>query len=95
MSILHSNKKDGDAWHEGVKHVIKQFKDILKESGVEEIKTIGEKFDHNTMDAISNEETDDKKKDGHVAKEIKAGYVLNGKVIIPARVTVYQLKIKN
>jgi PTH1 family peptidyl-tRNA hydrolase len=41
---------------------------------------------------ISDEETEDEKLDGKVAKEVKAGYKLNGKVIIPARVIVYKLK---
>jgi molecular chaperone GrpE len=92
MSILHHNKKDNDAWQEGVQYVIKQFKNILEESGVEEIKTIGEIFDHNIMEAINTEPTEEKEKDGVVAKEIKAGYILNGKVIIPARVVVYKVK---
>jgi molecular chaperone GrpE len=90
MAIEHGNGKDHDAWLEGVKYVAKQFKDILESSGVNEIKTEGEKFDHNTMDAVENFETDDKDKDGLVAKELKAGYVLKDKVMIPARVAVYK-----
>jgi molecular chaperone GrpE len=83
----------GNGWAEGIKYVIKQFKDILEVNGIQEVRTVGEKFDHNKMEAVSEEETDDKKKDGLVAKELKAGYELNGKVIEPARVVVYKLKI--
>jgi len=56
--------------------------------GVEEIRTVGEKFDHNTMEAMSSEETDDESKDGTVLKEIVSGYVMKGKVIKAARVIV-------
>lgn len=90
------NHADEDAkengWLEGIKYVIKQFKEILENNGVQEIKTIGEKFDPDKMEAVDQEETQDKKKEDLVAKEIKAGYELNKKVINPARVVVYKYK---
>jgi len=92
MAIAHHNGESSDEWITGVKHVVKQFKDVLEKIGVEEIKVKDKKFDHNLMDALSNEETEDKKLDDLVAKEIKAGYKLNGKVIEPAKVIVYKLK---
>lgn len=94
-SMAHANEKSLNSWLEGIKYVIKQFKDALAVNGVEEIATEGEKFDHSTMEALSNEETDDESKDGIVAKEVKAGYKLNGKVIVPARVVVYKLKVES
>lgn len=70
-----------NAWVEGVRHVLKQFKEILGARGIEEIKTVGEKFDHHTMEAIDGQgET--------VKQEIMPGYKLNGKVIRPAKVIV-------
>jgi len=59
---------------------------------VEEIKVKEEKFDHNLMEAIGSEETEDKSLDGKVAKQVKAGYRLNGKVIEAAKVIVYKVK---
>jgi molecular chaperone GrpE len=79
-----------DKWLEGVKHVLNQFKKVLSEAGVAEIATVGKKFDHNLMDAVASEETAEENQDELVAKELKAGYTLNGKVIIPARVAVYK-----
>lgn len=74
-----SESESKSAWVEGIKYVIKQFKDVLNEKGVEEIKTLGEKFDIETMEAVGGE--------GEIVeKEIKAGYKLNGKVIVPAKV---------
>ncbi|MDD4900722.1 MAG: nucleotide exchange factor GrpE [Patescibacteria group bacterium] len=92
MAIEHHHGEAADEWLTGVKHVVKQFKDVLEKIGVMEIKTIGEKFDHTSMEAIKNEETDDEKLDGLVASQMKAGYKLNGKVIEAAKVVVYKMK---
>ncbi|MFA5886703.1 MAG: nucleotide exchange factor GrpE [Patescibacteria group bacterium] len=76
-----SEEESKNAWVEGVRHVLKQFKEVLNVRGVEEVKTMGEKFDHNTMEAIDGTgET--------VKQEIMPGYKLNGKVIRPAKVIV-------
>lgn len=95
MAIKHHNGESTDDWLTGVKHIVKQFKDILEKIGVEEIEAVGQDFDHHTMEAISSEETGEEKKDGQVAKQIKAGYKLNGKVIEAARVVVYKIKNDN
>ncbi len=81
ISLLHINEQtDQNAWAEGIKYVIKQFKEVLKNAGVEEIETEGKKFDLNTMEAVEG-------KGEKVKKEIKPGYKLNGKVIIAAKVS--------
>lgn len=74
-------EEENSAWVIGVKYVLKQFKDNLATRGVEEIKTVGEKFDHNTMEALEGE--------GElVTKEVMAGYKLNGRLIRAAKVIV-------
>ncbi|HTW96982.1 MAG TPA: nucleotide exchange factor GrpE [Candidatus Methylomirabilis sp.] len=78
IGSLPENEK-GNAWVKGVEMTIKQFKDLLAINGVEEIKTIGEKFNPAEMEAIEG-------KGEKVIKEIMAGYKLNGKVIRAARV---------
>jgi len=92
LAIEHHNGESTDDWLKGVEHVVKQFKDALVKVGVEEIKVKEEKFDHNLMEAIGSEETEDKSLDGKVAKQVKAGYRLNGKVIEAAKVIVYKVK---
>jgi molecular chaperone GrpE len=93
LAVNHSKSDDENkSWLEGVKYVIKQFGDIMKEYGVEEIKTAGEKFDHNLMEALENEATDDQDLDGIVARELSPGYSMNEKVIKAARVVVYEVK---
>ncbi|MDP2944022.1 MAG: nucleotide exchange factor GrpE [bacterium] len=82
ISVSELSEAEGqNAWVIGVRHVLKQFKDILEARGVAEIKTEGEKFDHNLMEAISGQgET--------VKQEIMPGYKLNGKVVRHAKVIV-------
>lgn len=82
LSLLGLKEEDNsNPWAIGVRHVLKQFKDVLESKGVMEIKTVGEKFDHNTMEAMDGTgET--------VDKEVMPGYMLNGRVIRPAKVIV-------
>lgn len=93
VSIKHINEvvEESD-WFAGIKHIIKQFSDVLKNLGIEEIDVYEKKFDHNLMEAIDSKETENKQEDGLVAEEVKSGYKLNGKMIIPAKVVVYKVK---
>ena len=80
MSLRHADKEvEKNGWLKGIQYVVKQFKSALKERGVEEIKTTGEKFDPLLMEAIEG-------KGEKVKKEVMSGYKLNGKIIIPAKV---------
>lgn len=80
MSGLSAEEAE-NPWAVGVKHVLKQFKDVLEARGVEEIKTVGEKFDHDLMEALDGQGE-------KVKQEIMPGYKLNGKVIRHAKVIV-------
>lgn len=92
LSIIHSGGEGNESWLTGLQHIIQQFKKILEEAGVKEIKTQEEKFDPITMEAVENRQTTDKKLDHTVAEELKAGYMLNDKVIAPARVAVFTIQ---
>ncbi len=74
-------------WVVGLIHIKKQFQDFLRKYKIEEIKTVGEKFDHNFHEALAHEEIDDYKSDVIFA-EVQPGYTLNGKVLMPAKVKV-------
>lgn len=76
-----SEEERQNSWVEGVSHVLNQFKSTLKDHGLEEIKTEGEKFNHDEMEAIEGS-------GDMVKKEVMPGYKLQGKVIRPAKVTV-------
>lgn len=73
--------KDVGAVLEGINLVLNKFKNVLNQQGVEEMKTVGEKFDADLHEAITNipAESDDKK--GTIIDETQKGYTMNGKVI--------------
>ncbi len=82
MSISGLSEEEAkNPWAVGVGYVLKQFKDLLESKGIEEIKTVGEPFDHDLMEALDGQ--------GEIVKqEIASGYKLRGKVIRPAKVIV-------
>jgi molecular chaperone GrpE len=71
----------------GILQLKNQILDFLKNQGVEEIKSIGEKFDPNFMEVIEQVETKDKNS-GIVIEEIQKGYKIHGRLLRPARVKV-------
>lgn len=87
--------EDKSPWVQGVEYVVKQFRDVLKQFGVIEIETLGQKFNHAEMEAVSEEETTDKKLVDHVCRQITPGYKLSDRLIRAARVVVYKQKAEN
>lgn len=64
-----------------------QFEDTLKKLGIEKISpNTGDEFDPRFHEAIRHDESD--VKDGCVSESVSDGYVLQGKVIRPAKVAV-------
>ncbi len=78
-------------WCQGLKHIKKLWQDLFAKFDIQEIKTIGQEFDHNLHEAIEFEKHSNKK-DHEIIKEIQPGYKLNDKVIQPAKVIVNKLK---
>lgn len=74
-------------WTEGILQIKTQITDFLKSQGVEEIKTEGAKFDPNFHEVVE-EVTMEGKESGIVVEEAQKGYLLNGKVIRPAKVKI-------
>jgi molecular chaperone GrpE len=64
-----------------------QLEDILKQNGLERIIiSVGQPFDPALQEAVAEVESD--KPSGTVIEEVERGYLLNGKLIRPARVKV-------
>jgi len=74
-------------WVQGFLHIRKQFEDFLKNLGIEEIKTVNEKFNPEFHEAVVHENKKGYKTD-IIFEEVKSGYTLHGKVINPAKVKV-------
>jgi len=64
-----------------------QILDFIKSQGVEEIKSLGEKFNPNFHEAIGQVEIKDKTP-GLIVEEIQKGYKINGRLLRPAKVKV-------
>ncbi len=88
-NYLPEDLKDSD-WVKGILCIQGQFDGFLKEAGVEEIKSVGEKFDPNLFESVGEEESD--KEDGTVTVELQKGYKMSGKVIRPAKVRIAKRK---
>jgi molecular chaperone GrpE len=86
------NMGEIDSFRKGVKIVYDQMLSILKSHGIEQISSIGQKFDPSCHQAIM-QETDAGKEDGIILKELVKGYRLGEKVIRPARVVVNKLMV--
>ena len=87
--------EEGNSWLTGITYVIKQFEDMLVNNGVEIMNPFDEVFNPTEHEAVDKVATDDDAKVNKVAKVVKVGYKLGGKVIQPAKVAVYGEKNQN
>lgn len=74
-------------YKKGVELVLKQFQDVLKAKGVEEIKALGETFDPEVHEAVGSIQ-DDSKGEKEIVQEYRKGYKLGHKVIRHSMVVV-------
>ena len=74
-------------YKKGIELVLKQFQDVLKSKGVEEIKTLGETFDPELHEAVSSVQ-DDSKSEKEIVQEYRKGYKIGHKVIRHSMVVV-------
>ena len=74
-------------YKKGVELVLKQFKDILKSKGVEEIPAVGETFDPTLHEAVSSIQAPDKNAQ-EIVEEYRKGYKIGNKVIRHSMVVV-------
>jgi molecular chaperone GrpE len=80
-------KDQGSSWLKGIEYIMKQFGDVLKAHGVEEIKTVGEMLDTTKHEAVGEEEVEDVEP-GKIIREVETGYMMKGKVVRVAKVVV-------
>ena len=85
-AVLHAETGDENL-KKGIKQIKKQFDDLLKSLGIEEIKTIGEKFNPELHESVEKRK-EDGKEEGIILEEVKAGYTMYGKVLEPAKVII-------
>ncbi len=76
-----------ESYKQGIELVLKQFKDVLKSKGVEEIKAVGETFDPSLHEAVSSIQ-DDEKGEKEIVQEYRKGYKIGNRVIRHSMVVV-------
>jgi len=73
---------------EGYELIFSKLKKNLEQKGLEEMKSIGEPFDADRHDAITDIPAPKEEDKGKVLDEIEKGYLLNGKIIRHAKVVI-------
>ena len=76
-----------EEYKKGIELILKQFKDILKAKGVEEIPAVGETFDPALHEAVSSIQ-DPEKNTQEIVQEYRKGYKIGHKVIRHSMVVV-------
>jgi molecular chaperone GrpE len=73
---------------EGIQLVFSKLRNTMQSKGVKEMKTIGEEFNADFHEAITEIPVTDDKMKGKVVDEVEKGYTLNDKIIRFAKVVV-------
>jgi molecular chaperone GrpE len=76
-----------DNWVKGIQAIEKQLEQILQANGLEKVETIGHQFNPNVHEAIG-QSPDSDKENNEIISEEAPGYMLNGKLLRPAKVIV-------
>jgi molecular chaperone GrpE len=71
----------------GVAMIHQQLRNLLQETGVEEVDAAGKKFDPNWHEAVSQQDSTDVP-EGQVLQQLRKGYKLRDRLIRPATVVV-------
>lgn len=85
---------ESSSWVIGVKAIEKQLEQVLLANGLTKVETTGQTFDPNQHEALA-EVTDETQADGVITSEEAPGYLLNGKLIRPAKVIVNKVHGEN
>lgn len=85
QAVTHKNVNDGLI--KGVEQIKRQFDDLLEDLKVERVKTVGEKFNPEFHEAVGKRLEKDQAA-GIILEEVKGGYLIRGKVLVPAKVIV-------
>jgi len=86
-ALAHRADATGDEFHAGIDMIARQLADTIKKYGVVEVPASGLPFDPNVHEAVVREETESVAP-GTVLEVLQKGYLLNDRLLRPARVKV-------
>ena len=84
---------DYDSFHKGVELIYNHMKEILTKEGLKEIEALGNPFDPNFHEAVTQAESD-QHDEGIIIDEINKGYMLNDRLLRASKVVVSKGKPK-
>jgi molecular chaperone GrpE len=76
-----------DSLKMGVNMISKQLRDLLTDFGLSEVAALGQAFDHNLHEAVSQKATDEAP-EGQVVEQLRKGYKLKDRLVRAASVVV-------
>lgn len=88
IKAFEENTDANPALKDGIVLIFNKFFTILNQQGLEQMKTIGEAFDTDFHEAITNIPVTNPEQKNTIVDEIEKGYLLNDKVIRYAKVVV-------
>lgn len=88
------NSDDFNAFREGLRMLQEQLLSCLQKHGVKTIEATGKDFDPHIHEAMMQVESDEHE-DSKVVGEFEKGYLLNGRLLRPAKVSVCRRTKKN
>jgi molecular chaperone GrpE len=91
LDMIKKNKNLDEVFLNGLEGILKNLDHILQSEGVILIETVGKIFDSNKHDIISFSYNDDLP-ENTITNEIRAGYMLNDKVLRPSLVEISKKK---
>ena len=89
LAFAAESEKDSK-FSKGIILIKMQLEDALRKYGLESIKSVGEKINLQVHEIIG--EVESEKEEGIIVEELQKGYLLNGKVIRPAKVKISKNK---
>jgi len=100
FEVVEKNLPDDLKNNESVKGILQienQIQDFLRNQGVEKIESVGNKFDPNFHEIVGEVNTskasakeDEKKETGIIIEEVQRGYLIDGRLLRPAKVKIVE-----
>lgn len=84
-------EKVDENWRKGVEYIHQQLMAVLQEQGLTVEEPLGKMFDPTAHTSVGTMPTTDSAKDHLIAEVVQIGYRLNGKIIKPPTVRVYDI----
>jgi molecular chaperone GrpE len=88
-------EKIDNAVFEGLRSILKNIDLFLEKEGIKQIDSLNHVFDPNIHEIVGFSYADDDVEENIITKEIRRGYLLNGRVLRPSLVEVSKKIVKN